>query len=257
MVSNFCVFQIFSCMSTPVAGLQAQSGSIFPSAVVFCMYQPRRCIHDIRGKNTDAPKREGLVPGGVGYQGPHLPPGGQQMGKRNCHAGHRKCAGSGRSVRSYHGLLIAGRLRQRRWHPGAPSPGGHRTPGTKPPGRLDRLCGLSVPGAVLDCFRHIDRQLRAAPSAGCHHTHFRHRRLRVWIALALCVTGHRSHRRKFYRISVWAFAWFPCQVLASVLLRSSCRYLPFLCGGVLYLIICASVTCRLRPKNHGNTGSSS
>ena len=64
-------------------------------------------------------------------------------------------------------------------------------------------------------------------------------------------------RRKFYRISVWAFAWFPCQVLASVLLRSSCRYLPFLCGGVLYLIICASVTCRLRPKNHGNTGSSS
>lgn len=64
-------------------------------------------------------------------------------------------------------------------------------------------------------------------------------------------------RRKFYRISVWAFAWFPCQVLASVLLRSSSRYLPFLCGGVLYLIICASVTRRLRPKNHRNTGSSS
>lgn len=69
--------------------------------------------------------------------------------------------------------------------------------------------------------------------------------------------GTAAMRRKFYRIAVWAFAWFPCQALTGVLLRSSPLYLPLLCGGALYLIVCMSVTRRLRPKDQGNTGSSS
>ena len=66
--------------------------------------------------------------------------------------------------------------------------------------------------------------------------------------------GTADIRRKFYRISVWAFALFPCQFLCGLPLQvifGAWLHLPaiYLLGiWFLYLTVCLAVTWLLRPK---------
>ncbi len=66
------------------------------------------------------------------------------------------------------------------------------------------------------------------------------------------VPGARDIRRKFYRVSVWAFAWFPCQaVTLSVFQLKTAPFsalLPFVYSQVIYLFVCLAVTWLLRPR---------
>ncbi|MCI8398951.1 MAG: helix-turn-helix transcriptional regulator [Oscillibacter sp.] len=64
--------------------------------------------------------------------------------------------------------------------------------------------------------------------------------------------GTRDARRRFYRISVWAFSWFPCQAVTAFVFHWKTSpfqsLLPFLCSQALYLLVSGTVTWLLRPK---------
>lgn len=59
-------------------------------------------------------------------------------------------------------------------------------------------------------------------------------------------------RRKFYRISIWAFSWFPCQTVSSVLFRMGMKPFStlrlFFLSHALYLLVSLVVTWFLRPR---------
>ena len=64
--------------------------------------------------------------------------------------------------------------------------------------------------------------------------------------------GTQDVRRKFYRITVWAFSWFPCQAITAFVFRLKVApyqaLLPFLCSNALYLLVSLVFTWLLRPR---------